>query len=298
MAQINPVLPDVLENRYASEHVGGAFNAKNIPKPKSTEQALLDATFGRKPEESLMLEGQDTRRYIKHDEIIAEIPSQVSFGPRGVQPVVVNPTARPSRKSVAITTVSPGQNVRTPTVSSKVKENPLLRTNTYAATVIPGQNVRTPTVSSKVKENPLLRTNTYAATVIPGQNVRTPIVSSKVKENPLLRPSKYIASVTPGQITRVALSPPIIVPGERTIRPTINPSFLPQIPGQGGRSIARRPEPAGSGKPSTPVPRGFSPKFVPVFGPLVDLPQPVYWNTDPDIWDISKLVGQTFWDHQ
>jgi hypothetical protein len=268
MAQINPVLPDVLENRYASEHVGGAFNAKNIPKPKSTEQALLDATFGRKPEESLMLEGQDTRRYIKHDEIIAEIPSQVSFGPRGVQPVVVNPTARPSRKSVAITTVSPGQ------------------------------NVRTPTVSSKVKENPLLRTNTYAATVIPGQNVRTPIVSSKVKENPLLRPSKYIASVTPGQITRVALSPPIIVPGERTIRPTINPSFLPQIPGQGGRSIARRPEPAGSGKPSTPVPRGFSPKFVPVFGPLVDLPQPVYWNTDPDIWDISKLVGQTFWDHQ
>ena len=237
MAQINPALPDVLENRYASEHVGGAFDAKNLSQPKSVEQALTDATFGRKPDQSLMLEGQDTRRYIKHDDIIPEANTQSTSGPRSSLTKVVLVTRTPSRKSVA------------------------------------------------------------AKSVTPGQNPKTVVVSSTIRPKPLLRPSSYIAMASPGQfparetVTRPGVRPQPLVRPSGTPRPAVTPGQHFGIP-------ARRPEPTGVGKPGTPSPRPFSPTpplpFVPVDRPKPKLP--IYWDTDPDIWDVSKFIGQTWWN--
>ena len=131
---------DTLEERYATNHVGGAFNAKNIQKPKSIDQALKDATIGGDSAQSLMTEGMTLDRYINHDDILPE-------------------------------------------------------------------------------------------------NKRHP--------------------------------------------------FFP----------AAKPEPAGVGRPSKPQSRPFVPTPQRPFPPIPDNPRPpIYWNTDSDIWDFDKLIGQIYWD--
>ena len=93
---IDETLGDVLENRYASLHVGGAFDAKNIPKPKTIEQSLNDATFGRHTDESLMIDGIDLTRYIRHDDIIPEKKSPPALENRIIKPkrIETKPTIR------------------------------------------------------------------------------------------------------------------------------------------------------------------------------------------------------------
>lgn len=59
---------------------------------------------------------------------------------------------------------------------------------------------------------------------------------------------------------------------------------------------ATRPEPGGKGKMDPPGQRPFTPRQ-PVRIPVVSGPRmPVFWNTDPDIWDLTKLVGPEFWN--
>jgi hypothetical protein len=65
MCMADDSLGDVLENRYVNEHVGGAFDAKHIPKPKSIAQAQDAATMGRKASESLMLDGLSIDKYVE-----------------------------------------------------------------------------------------------------------------------------------------------------------------------------------------------------------------------------------------
>lgn len=203
--QTNSALPDVLENRYALEHVGGAFDAKNLSAPHTVDQALKAATFGRNVNESLMLKGQDTRRYIKHDEIVPVVKKQgVSFLP----------------------------------------------------------------------------TNYSIGTIRP---------------KPLTRPSRPVAMASPGQFKREKIFLPGVVP-----QPLVRPSTSPApavVPGQSKGFVARRPEPGGSGRPGTPVPRPFRPTPPQPFGHIIDITRPIYWDTDPDIWDITKLVGQVYWNH-
>lgn len=60
--------------------------------------------------------------------------------------------------------------------------------------------------------------------------------------------------------------------------------------------ISRKPEPRGKGKIDPPGQRPFIPRQ-PVEKPIISGPHmPVFWNTDPDIWDLTKLVGPEFWD--
>jgi hypothetical protein len=59
---------------------------------------------------------------------------------------------------------------------------------------------------------------------------------------------------------------------------------------------ATRPEPKGKGKIDAPG-RGTPRLRYPVYSTPVSGPgQPVFWNTDPDIWDITKLIGPEYWD--
>ena len=80
---------ETLEERYATEHVGGAFNAKIIPKPLPVDQALKDATLGAATAEtSQYLEGADFEPYIKHDTILPENKRHRTFTPAKPSPVV------------------------------------------------------------------------------------------------------------------------------------------------------------------------------------------------------------------
>ena len=45
MADIVDLPGQVLEERYATQHVGGAFDAKNLPSPKTIPKALEDARW-------------------------------------------------------------------------------------------------------------------------------------------------------------------------------------------------------------------------------------------------------------
>ena len=73
---------ETLEERYATEHVGGAFNAKIIPKPLPVDQALKDATLGAATAEtSQYLEGADFTPYIWHDDILPENKRHRFFTP-------------------------------------------------------------------------------------------------------------------------------------------------------------------------------------------------------------------------
>ena len=57
-----------------------------------------------------------------------------------------------------------------------------------------------------------------------------------------------------------------------------------------------RTEPVGSGMPGNYLPKPFTPTPPKPFGPLIKILDPIYWNTDPDIWDQDKVVGQSVWD--
>ena len=54
---------EILETRYATQHVGGAFDAKNIQKPKTIEKALEDTRWS-KDLTSTYLDGFDPTPYI------------------------------------------------------------------------------------------------------------------------------------------------------------------------------------------------------------------------------------------
>ncbi len=62
--------------------------------------------------------------------------------------------------------------------------------------------------------------------------------------------------------------------------------------------VASKAEPQGSGQPGRYLPPPFTPTPPQPFGPLIDLPTLIYWNTDPDEWDGDDIDrhGQTFWD--
>ena len=32
------------------------------------------------------------------------------------------------------------------------------------------------------------------------------------------------------------------------------------------------------------------------FEPIYIPPTPIYWDTDPDVWNYDKVVGQTYWN--
>lgn len=230
-------LGDVLENRYASNHVGGAFDAKNIQKPKSLQALQEDVTMGRKVDESLMLEGLNTERYVRHDTILEEKPQQSLYGvKRSVEPKVAKPANVPLRSPVITKTFSDrGQGVRTnaatiPSITPGGTEKRTALTNVAVA----GQNPRTNTVSPP--------------SVVRGSTIRTPITKNAV------------------------------------------------VLGQNSRITTTKAEPSGNGRTGVPSSRPFIPTPPQPFGPLVDLPVPIYWDTDPDVWDYTKLVGQTDWD--
>ena len=64
MANNNDLPGETLEGRYITDHVGGAFNAKVIKKPRPTSKVLEDATLGSvKANKSLLVSGLDTERY-------------------------------------------------------------------------------------------------------------------------------------------------------------------------------------------------------------------------------------------
>lgn len=101
-------LGETLESRYSTDHVGGAFNAKNIQKPRPTEKILKEATLGKNPDESMMLDGLNLDRYRRHDDILPEnkvapvlVPRKVppksvtnivsGGGPIGIRPIVKKP---------------------------------------------------------------------------------------------------------------------------------------------------------------------------------------------------------------
>ena len=236
MCMADDSLGDVLENRYANEHVGGAFDAKHIPKPKTIAQAQDAATMGRKADESLMLEGLNTERYIWHDTILAEKPQQPVYNQRGVEPKVAKPANTPLRSPVITKTFSDkGQGVRTNTATiPSVTPGGTSKRSVLTNVAVVGQNPRTNAV-----EPP---------TVIPGSTLRVPIVRK------------------------------------------------PVVLGQNGRLITSKAESSGNGMPGVPSSRPFTPRAPRPFGPLIDMPVPIYWDTDPDVWDYTKLVGQTNWD--
>jgi len=62
--------------------------------------------------------------------------------------------------------------------------------------------------------------------------------------------------------------------------------------------VASKVEPQGSGQPGRYLPSPFTPTPPEPFGPLINLPTFIYWNTDPDDFDGNDIdrKGQTFWD--
>jgi len=60
--------------------------------------------------------------------------------------------------------------------------------------------------------------------------------------------------------------------------------------------VASKAEPDGSGMPGRYLPATFSPTPPEPFGPLINLPTFIYWDSDPDVWDSPQMVGQAFWD--
>lgn len=69
MADIVDLPGQVLEERYATQHVGGAFDAKNLPKPKSIEKATEDARWD-KDLTSIYLIGFDSTLYTSQPKVI------------------------------------------------------------------------------------------------------------------------------------------------------------------------------------------------------------------------------------
>jgi hypothetical protein len=253
MCMADDSLGDVLENRYATEHVGGAFDAKHIPKPKSIEQAQDAATMGRKADESLMLQGLNTERYLWHDTILEEKPQQSLYGAkRGVEPKVAKPANTPLRSPVITKTFSDkGQGVRTDVATiPSVTPGGTSKRSSLTNVAVSGQNPRTNSVEP--------------TTITAGGTVRR---------------NNLISSATPGQGARTNS----VIP--RKITPSGNVGI-----------VLGKSEPSGNGKPGVPGSRPFIPTPPRPFGPLIDLPVPIYWNTDPDMWDYTKLVGQTNWD--
>ena len=209
--------------------------------------------MGRKADESLMLEGLNTERYVWHDTILEEKPQQSLYGTKlGAEPKVVKPSNTPLRTPVITKTFSDkGQSVRTniATIPSVTPGGTEKRT-TLANVAVAGQNPRTNSVKPpEITAGGTVRRTNLVSSATPGQNVRT-------------------NSVIPRKIT-----------------PSGNVGI-----------VLGKAEPSGNGKPGVPSSRPFVPTPPRPFGPLVDLPVPIYWNTDPDIWDLSKLVGQTDWD--
>jgi len=60
------------------------------------------------------------------------------------------------------------------------------------------------------------------------------------------------------------------------------------------RFITIKLKPVGSGLPGRYIPAPFIPTPA-VFGPLIRMPVTIYWDTDSDIWDQDKIVGQSVW---
>ena len=287
-------LSDVLENRYISSHVGGAFDAKIISKPKSVDQALKDATFGRKYEESLMLEGQDTTRYVKYDEIIPEVKPQPSFLTPSFRSKPVKASTGPSRLPV-IKAIIPGQFVKQKIISPVVEPKPLLRPQASTTTITPGQFAKQKIITAVVEPKPLLRPQTSAVTITPGQFAKQKIISPVVEPNPVLRQQELFGTVTPGQFIKHKIVSPVIQPNSFLRTPMLIPAVVPGQP----IGFITMIEPSGNGRPGTPFPSPFIPTPPLPFGPLMEIPvpiAPIYWNTDPDIWDYAKLIGQTYWD--
>ena len=236
MANSRDSLGETLEGRYATEHVGGAFNAKVIPKPRPSAQIESDATMGRKEPDSLYAEGLSTERYKGEDVVISQ-PKQ--------SPVLQSPV-------VTQATVTPGQSDPRKPITIKTREG--LQIGRIVQSTIPS--------------------------VSPGQSTpRSPIVKATPSGIPSSR------AITP--------TIPHATPSQSITRRSIGVSSA--IAGKGGRSVAVKVEPSGKGKPGYGH-RPFVASMRPPFGPLITLPVPVYWNTDPDIWDLTKLYGQTFWD--
>ena len=229
-------LGETLEGRYATEHVGGAFNAKVIPKPRPSEKIESDATMGRIEPNSLYVENLSTERYKGEDVVISQPKQSPVLQSRAVLP--------PS--------VTPGQSVPRTSISAKTAEG--------------GQigRITQPTIPS----------------VSPGQSAPRSLI---VKATPSGSPSSR--AITP--------SIPSATPSQSIPRQSVGVSSA--IPGKGGRSVTIKVEPSGKGKPGYGH-RPFVASLKPPFGPLISLPVPVYWNTDPDIWDLTKLYGQTYWD--
>ena|SRR3989304_5285691 len=59
-----------------------------------------------------------------------------------------------------------------------------------------------------------------------------------------------------------------------------------------------RPEPKGKGRVGVPVPKPFTPTPPPVIPDPIPGPSlPIFWNTDPDIWDLTSLfIGPEYWN--
>lgn len=255
MAITTESLGETLEGRYATDHVGGAYDAKNIQKPRSTEKILADATMGKKPEESLYVEGLNTEKYTRHDEIIPEVKGQPRLEQRGIVPK----------------TVQVGSTLRTPVESKGI---------------VAGQNPRFEApVSPRVVEGGTSLRTMSTRQAVPGQNPRANSVTPP--------------SVEPGTTLRTSTASNIAVPGQ-------NPRFEHKSPSKasassGGRTIttgiARKGEPSGAGTVGTPSPMPFRPRLARLFGPIFPGPiPPIYWETDPDMWDLTKLVGPVNWD--
>lgn len=236
MANDRESLGETLEGRYATDHVGGAFNAKNIQKPRATDKILESATLGsRKADESLLVEGLSTERYRGEDRVIPETKQAPVLQSRVVPPASITPGQSVPRLPISAVRSEAGQVGRL--------------TQLTPPSVTPGQSA--PRTSPTV-------------------------VSETGKVGRLTKPTQ--PSVTPGQSAQ-----------------RLSVAAMPTTPGKGGRSLVRKADKGGSGKPGFGN-RPFTPTPAQPFGPLFTLPVPIYWDTDPDVWDYSKLVGQVFWD--
>jgi hypothetical protein len=83
MADIVDLPGEILETRYATQHVGGAFDAKNIPKPKTIEKAAEDARWN-KDLTSIYLVGFNPTPYVGPPKIVAGKIEPIGTGIPGI----------------------------------------------------------------------------------------------------------------------------------------------------------------------------------------------------------------------
>jgi len=91
MADIVDLPGEILETRYATQHVGGAFDAKNLQKPKTIEKAARDARWN--TDKSIYLVGFDSTPYIGQPKVVEGKPDPAGSGlPGSYLPKPFTPT--------------------------------------------------------------------------------------------------------------------------------------------------------------------------------------------------------------